>query len=187
MYPLFIITSAYFLTFCFSTIISAMNNKKQKTMNWQQIQSDHSYQSRSEDWPLNNPDWPLPNSISKTLPLKPSIPNPVNKPKKKPFSISNFFLHKKHNTAELLRTDANSSSINSIHTDREDDKLHIYDCPHPSYLLQQSILKSVSKLKTKRPGSIIISSAVSFPTVPRVLSDYIFMDICNKNTMGNAL
>ena len=96
-------------------------------------------------------------------------------------------LHNYHNTAKLPRTDANSSSINSIDADAEDDHLHFHDCCHPSYLLQQSILKSVSNLKTKRPGSIIISSAVSFPTIPRVPSDYIFMDICNKNTMGNAL
>ena len=141
-----------------------MNKKKQKIMNWQQIQSDHSYLLRNEDWPLNNADWPLPNIISKTLPIKPSIQNPVNKKQKKDLPVIKDGLHNKHNTAKLPRTNANSSSINSI--DTEDDNLHIYVHPHPSYALQQSILKSVTKLKTKRPGSIIISSAVGFPTVP---------------------
>ena len=118
------------------------------------IQSDYSYLLRSKDWPLNNADWPLPNSISKTLPIKPSIQNPVNNSKKKHLSVSNVLLHNKHDTAKLPRTDANSSSINSIDADTEDDNLHFHDCRHPSYLLQQSILKSVGNLKTKVPRRV---------------------------------
>ena len=84
-----------------------MNNKKQKTMNWQQIQSDHSYLSRSEDWPLNNADWPLPNSTLKTLPIKPSIQNPVNNPKKKIYPSTMFcytIITIQQNCQELMLT-----------------------------------------------------------------------------------